>query len=349
MSSYLPDNESPPDDYGNCPVFLERYLEYCKNNLGKRPTSLVEQCLILREFCQYIHYCRAQDEKPDFKDAHKDMNICKMEISELACVCREELEEYICFLDETVGNSSATVRKKIIFIRQLFAYLVRLQDELGISFPDGDPAAELPLPTVRASEATVLTVRQIEKLLSSVAGENELRDRAMILLIATAGLSLSEVAGLNRTDVVNEEWLRVRGANKTRYVYLTVNCRAALRSYIAFCRSFEDNECDTMFSAIRHPEKHLTARMIRNCVARASTAAGLENLGITPKTLRDTAAVIMTQTAGESGRFQVLDYLGYKLDSRLKNRFDDTQQELSAENPFMKDIVERSPLNELGG
>ena len=84
MPSYLCDSNQHIQEYENCPVFLERYLEYLQTNRDKRPLTISEAMLVLREFCQFVHYRNLYDTTPSPRDAHKHLVIIEMKPSEMA-------------------------------------------------------------------------------------------------------------------------------------------------------------------------------------------------------------------------------------------------------------------------
>ena len=73
-------------------------------------------------------------------------------------------------------------------------------------------------------------------LLDSVDGPNRERDYCILTLFLNCGLRISELVGLNRSDIQGEA-LRVLGkGNKVRIVYLNEACQAALEQYLAVRR-----------------------------------------------------------------------------------------------------------------
>ena len=352
MSSYLPDHDRPPDGYENCPVFLIRYLDYLNNNRGRRPQTITEAMLVLREYCQYVHYRRTFHEPPSTWDAHKDMGISEMTVCELAQVRRDDLEEYLCFLDNVAHNAMATIRKKLSMLRRFYSYLMRFHDELGIQFPEGDPAAGLLLPPVGRSQPATLTPAQLQKLVDAVTGANYLRDKGILLIFITTGITLAEAVALNRSDFRPQEvWLRIRGGTKddTRYVYLTETCQDAIEQYLAQLRQTEDLETDgekPLLCSSSDSHKRLSPKSVRNVITKVSQNAGFGE-DVTPRVLRDSVNAILTNHAGRAFRSQVFDYLGYRYDARLRNRFD-VAKDLQTENHTMARIVQTSPLGRIG-
>ena len=228
MSSYLSDSNVYPDDFSNCPDFLERYLVYQKNNRGKRPLTLSESTLLLREFCQYVHYKNVIKEVPSTADAHKDMGISNMTLDELASLKSADIEEYIGFLAHKAQNSESTIYKKLSIIRTFFSYLVKIQGETGIYFPYGNPTPKMTSPASGRTGPAKLSIKQIQHMIDAVCQQGKRRDLTVLLLLSTTGLTISELAGIETADVLDNGWLRVNGINGLRYVWLTPECRRSI-------------------------------------------------------------------------------------------------------------------------
>jgi len=224
--------EASKPDFDNCPPFLDRYLDYLATFSNKRPATVIEVYVNLAEFCQYIHYTNKIGQRPTVKDAHKDMDISCMSLDELACVSREQVEEYLCFLDTVVRNAVATVRKKLLFLRAFYAYLLKNAEELGVMLPNGDPVCDIPIPKAKSKPPLVLTQQQIEKLANSTTGENTLRDRAIILTLATTAITITELVNLTCKDFCDDTLRIVKDGIAQREVYLPPHCCEALRKYL---------------------------------------------------------------------------------------------------------------------
>ena len=136
------------------------------------------------------------------------------------------------------------------------------------------------------------------ELLESVDGANSVRDYCILTLFLNCGLRISELVGLNVTDVRGDQ-LRVLGkGNKERLVYLNDACLAAIREYLAV-RPEPPKDADKPYlfvsSRTRAP---LTPRRVEQIVETHLKAAGLGGRGYSPHKLRHTAATLMYQHGG---------------------------------------------------
>ena len=338
-----------PESFDNCPDFLERYLFYLSRFEGKNPNTVIETAGCLREFCQYVHYCNKIREKPSTGDAHKDMGISEMDLAEIAAVTPEWLREYLAFLDVEVRNTSSTIAKKFCYIRALYAYLEANATELGIRFSCGNPAQTIHVPHgSKKTSVDVLTLQQIQKLVNSTDGETALRDSALILLIATTGIMPSEISALNMGDWDRPaHTLHIHGEEDDRYIHLTPACEKSIQRYLQSSLANEAQAYAPLFINSQTASR-LTPRSIQMRIARAAANAGMADMNITARTLRDSAAVMLLQSCNKQERMQVLSALGYK-DARVLKRFESVSSaQKSTAPPSMHAIIAASPLSTLG-
>jgi len=99
------------------------------------------------------------------------------------------------------GLDSRSVARHLVTIRNFFRFAL-VEDYI-----EHDPSATIESPKFRRSLPDFLTVEEVDRLLrqpdtSSVIG---LRDRAMIELMYSCGLRVSELCGLSVTDLQQEE------------------------------------------------------------------------------------------------------------------------------------------------
>ena len=341
MSSYTPDNNVYANEYTNCPDFLERYLDYLKTNQGKRPLTLSETALLLREFCQFIHYKNVVREIPPTSDAHKDMGICNMKLAELAAVQQSDFEEYVSFLDSVTRNSAVTIRKKQSIIRTFYNYLLRMQGETGISLPFGNPAAGIEVPREPSRDQKLLSIEQLQQIISSISGETVYRDRAIIFLLSTTGITVSELASIKATDIVDDAWLRIESRNGIRHVWLTPKCQTAVQEYLLMTGDPEFY----LFPSSRRSGQSITTRTVRNIVSKAAADARICNGEVTPKMLRDTFCDALYAVSATHEQASILHYLGYCFTAPRRSL---TASDSSFwENTTVQNIILRSALMSL--
>jgi integrase/recombinase XerD len=127
--------------------------------------------------------------------------------------------------------AAATLGRKVACLRSFYRHLRR--DGLI----EHDPAAELHGPRKTQRLPRVLTRQEVARLLREPKGTEPLalRDRALLEVMYACGLRVSEVTGLQVTDVdLQEGMLRARGkGSKERLVPVGRHASAALSAYLA--------------------------------------------------------------------------------------------------------------------
>jgi site-specific recombinase XerD len=353
MSSYVPDIDVYPVESKNCPVFLLRYLSYLKHNQGKRPLTLSETELLLREFCQFVHYRNVLNELPPTWDAHKDMGITNMGLDELAAIKPSDIEEYIYFLDCKALNSDTTIYKKVSIIRTFFSYLVKIQEETGVRFIYGNPTPQITPPSSKAPPSSpasdypdTLSASQLHRLVASSPFEDQPRSFAILLFLSTTGIIPSELVKLSTDDVLPEGWLRINGANGSRYVWLSPACRRAVQRHLDTAETDNLSEYPYLFQSTRAHGRPITTRAIGKIVAKAAENAQLPaTMDITPTVLRNSVARILYETANSYEQVNVSGYLGYRMPTQYSRRQTPSGFDRDV---VMENILLRSPLANIG-
>lgn len=127
-------------------------------------------------------------------------------------------------------HSPATVRGRYMAVK-LFLNWCRAEGEL-----DTDPLANVPQPKVPERLAATLSKSQLQALLDDCAGPDfaDVRDRALVLLLADTGSRISEAIGLELPDVdLRERTARVLGkGDRERVVAFGQTTAQALDRYM---------------------------------------------------------------------------------------------------------------------
>lgn len=135
------------------------------------------------------------------------------------------------FLRELVarGYSRRSIARKLACLKSFFRYL-RRKNILAIN-----PAASVPFPKIEKTLPTVLSEDDVALLMDQpdCSTPEGLRDRALLELLYSTGMRLSELIGLNWRDVNTvDETIKVLGkGNKHRIVPYGRKARTALQEY----------------------------------------------------------------------------------------------------------------------
>lgn len=151
---------------------------------------------------------------------------------------------------------------------------------------------------------------EIERLLSApaTASFRALRDRAILELLFSTGLRVSELCALNRDSInMNSGEFAVRGkGDKVRLVFLSETAKTALKNYL---QKREDVESALFIRCVKNVNKtenlRLTTRSIERLVKYYSAKTGLSKK-VTPHTLRHSFATDLLMNGADIRSVQAL-------------------------------------------
>ena len=176
------------------------------------------------------------------------------------------------------GESLSTITQSyhLIALRGFLKYL----GDRGI---DSLPADKIKLPKVARKQVNFLHYDEVTRLLEAIEGDDEsaLRDRAIIELLFSSGLRVSELVNLNRGHInTKRREFMVRGkGQKDRPVFISKSAAEKVDEYLA---TRIDNLPPLFLSYSRNnvasqsgDYRRLTARSIQRMVAKYGKLAGL--------------------------------------------------------------------------
>src|SRR5882672_8910833 len=183
----------------------------------------------------------------------------------LDAASRDDLRAFLA--SRFAANAPATLARKQGSLRAFYEHRVRMGHIAD------SPARRLVFPRRRVALPNVVAVDDCFALLDAPSKRTAagLRDRAALELLYGAGLRVSELVGLDTTDV-GEGVLRVRGkGGKEREVPIVVKAQAALDAWLA--RRHELRPRDGALLLNRRGGR-LTARSVARHLARYALIAG---------------------------------------------------------------------------
>lgn len=139
-----------------------------------------------------------------------------------------------------------------------------------------------------------------------------LRDKAILELLFSTGLRVSELCALSQEDVdLNRDEFSVRGkGDKVRVVFLSDTARNAIRAYLKERKDFDD----AMFiqygknakqSDVKNKELRLTSRSVQRIIKRYATIAGITRK-VTPHVIRHSFATDLLSNGADLRSVQAL-------------------------------------------
>jgi integrase/recombinase XerD len=148
----------------------------------------------------------------------------------LTAVTERVVEDYMAFL-RAAGRAPASVARALVSVRALHRFL---EDE---GAAPGNPADDVGSPRVPAGLPKALSEDEVASLLSAVVGDDAVarRDRAILEVLYSCGLRVSELVGLSLGDLdLDSGLLRAFGKSaKERVVPVGRLAREALVAWLA--------------------------------------------------------------------------------------------------------------------
>lgn len=243
------------------------------------------------------------------RDVHKfyDFLVSEQLNVSIITISVKELRSFIKFINE-IGLSINSQARILSGIKSFFRYL------LIEKVIQKDPTALLHMPTVKRKIPVVLTVDEIDRMISAIdrsKPEGE-RNKTIIDTMYSCGLRVSELVNL-RIQLINFEndFIRVIGkGDKERLVPLGSVAKKQLQLYLREVRiHIEPQKGHEEFVFLNRRGKNLTRVMIFLILKDLAEKAGIGK-DISPHTLRHSFATHLLE--GGADLIAVKDMLGHE-------------------------------------
>ena len=273
------------------PDFVNSFLDYTITILNKSPNTVREYNYDIANFLKYI---KKQFKLTDEADL-KEIKINDMDISILKKITLQDIHGYISYMAIDLKSSPATRARKISAIRVFFKYLTSKAKIIDVN-----PAQDLETPKLGKRMPRYLSLEESKKLLNVSQDDtdrNSIRDHAIITLFLNCGMRLSELVGINISNIdFSESRMTVIGkGNKERTIYLNKACMNALKDYLSIRPhdKVKNDSRDALFLSER--KERISNRTVQNIVKNELARAGLDTTKYSVHKLRHTAATLMYQ------------------------------------------------------
>ena len=266
---------------------IKRYLDYLEIEKGKS----------IKTRKNYQYYLSV------FKNFLEELKKTEVSIEDIDL---ESIRLFRLFLNrKKIDGQKRTLSKKtqsyyLIALRNFLKYLIRYNYK--VLSPE-----KIELPKIEPREIKVISWEELERLLSAPKGNSlkELRDKAILEMLFSTGLRVSELTNLKRKDInLKADEFTVRGkGSKIRIVFLSLAAKQVLAKYL---KKRQDSE-EHLFVSL--PKKNkvtpLTSRSIQRIVSYWARRAGIVK-PVTPHTLRHMFATDLLQNGADLRAIQEL-------------------------------------------
>lgn len=242
---------------------IEKYFNYIKNERRFSENTLEAYKQDVIKFNEYIH---------------------SRDISSIIDINKTTIITYLLYLENT-GMANSTISRNLASLRCLFQYL------LNSNIIREDPTFNLKSTKTERKIPNVLSEGEIDLLLAQPNTKNlkGTRDKAMIQLICTTGLRVSQMLNLNIEDIDINSGLIYIKEEDTRIIALNKSMLGCLTNYLDEYRS-KALKRDPLF--INLYGDRLTRQGFWKILKQYTKKTGI-NKPITPHTLRHSFATNM--------------------------------------------------------
>lgn len=177
--------------------------------------------------------------------------------------------------------SSATVQQRIVSVRRYFDVLQRL------GLIDNNPAASLESIKVNNKQKVVLTDSEMRAMIDAA---KNIRDKAIISLLAHSAMRVGELINLNVVDAKNDVFVIHGKGDKERVVYLDNETKGYINEYL----KVRKNGCDKLF--VGNQGNAMKEQCISDMLKVTGQRAGIANYErITPHLFRASRATSLDE------------------------------------------------------
>ena len=327
------------DYYSQAPEIIRSFLIYHETIRGHSKKTVDEYFLDLRTFFRYLKQRRGL---VPANTPFEEISIDDIDVDFVRSVTLTDVYDYLSFLSRSkpknprsagtgYGLTASSRARKISTLRSFFKYLTVKTKQL-----DENPVADLDSPKQLKSLPRYLSLEESRALLENVDGLHKERDYCILTLFLNLGIRISELVGLNLTDI-HADSLRVLGkGNKERVVYLNDACVESINRYLAVRKSIETPDRGALF--LSSQKRRISRGTVHSLVKKHLLEAGLDSTKYSAHKLRHTAATLMLHSGVDVRTLQEL--LGHE-------QLNTTQIYTHVESESLREAARLSPLANL--
>ena len=317
------------------PIVLD-FLNYHEHVRGHSKKTIDEYFLDLRTFFRFL---KLQRDLVPMDTPMEEIAIADIDLDFVKAIQMSDVYDFLAYLSRDrekstrshaprYGLSPTTRARKISTIRSFYKYLTTKAKVL-----EENPMLDLDSPKTLRSLPKFLSYDECIQLLASVDSRHLERDFCMITLFLNCGLRISELIGLNLTDV-RQDHIRVLGkGNKERILYLNDACLEAIAHYLPIRNKMQSDERHALFLSAQ--KKRISRSMVHYIVKRSLLMAGLDASQYSTHKLRHTAATLLLQNGVDVRTLQ--EVLGHE-------HLNTTQIYTHVDNNELRIAAQASPL-----
>ena len=325
------------DYHKEAPAVIRDFLVYHETIKGQSRATVDSYFLDLRTFARYMKLVRGLVPRGTELE---DISINELDLDFFASVTLSEVYDFMAYLSRDRALSAASRARMITSIKGLYNYLTVKTKQLA-----SNPVQDMDTPKLKKSLPRYLTLEQSQRLLAAVDGKNQERDYCILCLFLNCGLRVSEMVGMNLTDI-HDDHILIRGkGGKERVVYLNESSCEAINDWLAVRRSIAAIDKNAMFLSARR--RRMSVDAVQVMVKKTLAKAGIDPSAYSTHKLRHTAATLMLQNGVDVRTLQ--EVLGHESlnTTQIYTHIADSELRTAAlANPLAKFTPEKTKTEE---
>lgn len=264
-------------NYKSFPL-LDEYLNYLFIIKGRSQNTVVEYRTDLILFFDFLNTARSIETQGKYDVSNVDADYIRG-------VTLNDMYAFISHCQNKQQSAAGTRSRKIVSIRQFWKYLRTKAHVI-----DTNVAEELETPKIPQRIPKYLSLEESVRLL--MVCENNPRDHCMITIFLNCALRLSELIGIDVSQVSGDVLTVIGKGNKERKIFLTPAVKKAIADWMELRKGIETSS-KALFVTKNHTR--ITGRAVQDIVKKYIVKAGLDPKKISVHKLRHTAATLMYQ------------------------------------------------------
>lgn len=268
------------------PEIIREFLSYLQNVQGKSPLTVDKYFVDLRIFFRFMKKFKGlvNEDTPDENIAIDDITV-----DFIRDITFSDINYFMNYCITDRKNKANARARKTSCLNTFFNYLTHKVNKL-----DKSPTEQLDAPKRTKSLPKYLTLEQSIELLNAVEGEYKERDYCILTLFLNCGMRLSELVGINLSDIRSDNTLRLLGkGDKERVVYLNDACITAVEGYKKVRPVDGVKDKNALF--LSRQKRRISRETVQKMVYKYLEKIGLDSQGYSVHKLRHTAATLMYQ------------------------------------------------------
>lgn len=260
-----------------------------------------------RDFLEYIEISRGRSVKTvENYDRYLSRFIDFAKIKSPNGITDRKVQEFRLWLNRQPGTAGVGTMKRrtqnyyLIALRAFLKYLQR--QEVSSLSPERIELAKVP-----ERSLDLITIQELERLMKAPDPSDlkGLRDRAILELLFSTGLRVSELTALDTDIDLSRDELSVRGkGDKVRVVFLSPAAKQAVTAYLKARKDMEEPLFVDYGRGNKTPRR-LTPRSVERMVKHYAIKAGITKK-VTPHVIRHSFATDLLENGADLRSVQAL-------------------------------------------